>query len=163
MELKIRGILESELKEFSSILKEAAEWLRNNEMEMWSDNQLSIDTILKNNTVKDLFIGFVNNESAVAVILQEQDSLLWSDETPSLYLHKLAIRRKFAKKGLPQQMVEWAKLQAEKKNKRYLRLDCAADRMKLCNFYEEQGFKKVREEVILGKYPTAFYEFEVIM
>ncbi|WP_368859688.1 GNAT family N-acetyltransferase [Halalkalibacter sp. APA_J-10(15)] len=105
---------------------------------------------------------YVNNESVVATIIQEQGSLFWSNETLSLYLHKLAIRRKHAQKGLSQKMVTWAKLQAKSNNKKFLRLDCAADRAKLCSFYKKQGFKKVREEVLFDKYSTAFYEFEVI-
>ncbi|WP_299095759.1 N-acetyltransferase [uncultured Metabacillus sp.] len=152
----------SELEEFSSILKEAAEWLINNEREMWDPNQFTIEKLLKNNVIDEMFIGFINNESAVAMILQEEDPIFWSDPTPSLYLHKLAIRRKYAQKGLSQQMISWAKLRAKQHNKNYLRLDCAADRPKLCNFYEKQGFIKVRDEVMFGKYPTSFYEIEII-
>lgn len=129
---------------------------------MWNPNQFTIENLLKNNTIEEMFIGFIHNKSAVAMILQEQDSIFWSDSTPSLYLHKLAIRRKYSQKGLSKQMINWAKLRAKQHNKKYLRLDCAADRPKLCNFYEKQDFKKVREEVMFDKYPTAFYEIEVI-
>ncbi|MGM7721619.1 GNAT family N-acetyltransferase [Metabacillus sp. Hm71] len=162
MDLVIRGISMSELEEFSSILIEAAEWLINNHKEMWTPNQLTIENLLKNNVIEEMFMGFINNQSATAMILQEKDPIFWTDSTPSLYLHKFAIRRKYAQKGLSEQMINWAKLRAKQHNKKYLRLDCDADRPKLCNFYEKQGFIKVRDEVMFGKYPTYFYEIVVI-
>lgn len=58
-------------------------------------------------------------------------------------------------------MIKWAKSRARFLNKKYLRLDCAADRYKLCEYYELQGFIKVGEKVMFDKYPTAFYEFEI--
>jgi hypothetical protein len=58
-------------------------------------------------------------------------------------------------------MIHWAIRRAKHLNKAFVRLDCAADRPKLCQFYESQGFKKVSEKVLFGKYPTAFYEFEI--
>jgi len=39
MRSEIRDIFKHELNELSSILNEAAEWLKNNEMETWSQNQ----------------------------------------------------------------------------------------------------------------------------
>jgi GNAT superfamily N-acetyltransferase len=163
MELKIRAISENELEEFSSILKEAALWLKNNDQEMWSVSQLSIESLLKNNSVKEMFIGFLNNEPAATMIIQEEDTLFWSDENKndSLFLHKIAVRRKYAKFGLSQEMIHWAKVRAKSLNKSYVRLDCAADRPKLCKFYESQGFRNVGEKVMFGKYPTAFYQLKL--
>jgi GNAT superfamily N-acetyltransferase len=163
MEFYISNISEEQLEQFSSILKEAALWLENDGKGMWNANQLTINNLLKNNTVEEMYIGYINNEEAAVMILQEEDSLFWPGENKyeSLFLHKLAIRRKYAKKGLSEEMIEWAKSLAKNLNKKYLRLDCAADRPKLCKFYENQGFEKVREKVMFGKYPTAFYELRI--
>jgi hypothetical protein len=56
-------------------------------------------------------------------------------------------------------MIEWAKKEAKRRNKTFLRLDCAADRPKLCSFYEKHGFRKVGERLILQKFPTALFEW----
>jgi GNAT superfamily N-acetyltransferase len=162
MELIIKKISENELEDFVSILREAALWLKNEGKEMWKDNQLSPETLLKSNSIEELFIGYIDNEAVTGMILQEEDRTFWPDARgDSLFLHKLAVRRKYAKKGFSIDMVNWAKSRAKSHKKKYLRLDCAADRPKLCRFYEMQGFRKVSEKVMFGIYPTAFYEVEI--
>ncbi len=163
MNLLIKNITHSELEEFINILNEARTWLKNQGMEMWNENQVTAQNLLKNNSLDQMYIAYSNKESAAVMILQEEDTL-WSDDesrNDSLFLHKLAIRRRYAKSGLSQEMINWAKNRAKQLNKMYLKLDCAADRPKLCKFYESQGFKKVREKLVLGKYSTAFYEFHI--
>ncbi len=100
MELTIRSISTDEISEFTSILTEAAEWLIKTDKEMWDTSQLSEESLLENNTTNEMFIGFINNESAGAVILQNEDRIFWPNENEkdSLYIHKLSVRRKFAKK-----------------------------------------------------------------
>ncbi|WP_282937387.1 GNAT family N-acetyltransferase [Paenibacillus sp. RC67] len=163
MELVVKQISEDELEDFVSILREAALWIKNGGVEMWSEGQLSIEKLLKNQSIQEMYIGYINNEAAATMILQEKDTILWPEleENDSLFLHKLAVRRKYAKLGLSGEMVDWAKVQAKSLGKTYVRLDCAADRPKLCLFYENQGFKRVSERVMFGKYLTAFYEFTI--
>jgi len=162
MDFIVANISEDELDRFSSILREAAYWLKSEGKAMWGDDQVSPQGLLNHYAVREMYIGYVNGEAAAAVILQEEDRLFWPDaKTDSLFIHKLCVRRKYAKTGLSAKMIEWAKGQAKARGKTYIRLDCAADRPKLCAFYEDQGFRKVREQVMFGKYPTAFYETEV--
>jgi len=163
MQLVIKNISENELEDFLSVLKDATLWLKNEGKEMWNDSQLSSVNLLRNNSIDQLFIGYINYEIAAVMILQEEDKTFWPDaKNDSLFLHKLAVRRKYAKQGISKDMINWAKSRARNLNMKYLRLDCAAERFKLCEFYEMQGFKMVNERVMFGKYPTAFYEFEFI-
>ncbi|MDR6550331.1 hypothetical protein J2736_001514 [Paenibacillus qinlingensis] len=55
MELIIKSISENELEDFLSILKEAALWLKNEDKEMWRDNQLSPENLLNTNSIEELF------------------------------------------------------------------------------------------------------------
>jgi hypothetical protein len=48
------------------------------------------------------------------------------------------------------------------REKKYLRLDCAADRPKLCEYYESQGFKKVREEGCLENIQQLFTNLKLL-
>jgi GNAT superfamily N-acetyltransferase len=114
-------------------------------------------------SLNELFVAYVDHEAAGTIILQEEDPLFWSEVTDkdALYLHKLAIRREYAKKGLSREMLEWAQLRAQSLQKAYLRLDCAADRSKLCRFYESHGFKKLRVKLMFNKFPSAFYELKI--
>jgi len=154
-------ITENELKDFSSILQEAAVWMKNKGEEMWDIEQLSIHHLLQSYRLNEMYLGYIDVHSAGTIVLQEEDQIFWPEfkgVNNSLFIHKLSIRREFAKSGLSTEMISWAKSQAAERQKNYLRLDCAADRIKLCNFYEKEGFYKVDEKVMFGKYPTAFYE-----
>ena len=139
-------------------------WLQREGQEMWRIEQVSTERVLKEYSPEEMFLGYLDGIPAATMVLQEVDDLFWPfvTQSESLFLHKLSIRRKFAKSGVAGSMITWAKSEAKNRHKRYLRLDCAADRPKLCRFYESQGFTKVREQVMFGKYPTAFYELEVI-
>ena len=55
-------------------------------------------------------------------------------------------------------MLNWARVRASEQERAYLRLDCAADRPRLCRFYEEYGFRCVGLEMV-GAYDTAFYKW----
>ncbi len=46
---------------------------------------------------------------------------------------------------------------ASEQERTSLRLDCAADRPKLCRFYEDYGFRRVGLRMV-GWYDAAFYE-----
>jgi ribosomal protein S18 acetylase RimI-like enzyme len=160
----VRVIEAKEIELFASILAEAAEWLREQGQEMWTPKQISVENLLGNHTISEMHIGYLNGGAAAAMILQEDDPLFWPEAaglSDSLYLHKLCVRRSFAKAGCSTEMIRWAMEQVGARGKTYLRLDCAADRPKLCAFYERHGFVKVRER-LQQKYPTAFYEWKAV-
>jgi GNAT superfamily N-acetyltransferase len=163
MEIKIRNISIDELQVFSSILLEGAQWLAEKGMEMWDPQQLTAEKLQTNHSIRDLYMGYVDDEPAAVMILQESDHFLWPEDKnkDSMYLHKLCVKRKYARTGLSSQMIQSAKEHARECGKKYLKLDCAADRKSLCAFYASQGFWQVNERVILGKYPTAFYEIDL--
>lgn len=158
--LEIRHVTSQELEIFSSILREGALWLEEQGIPMWNKRQISAEQLSANYSLHELFIGFVHNEPVAAMILQQSDSLLWPEDKShiALYLHKLCVRRAFAKQGLSNQMLHWAKARATALGKTRLRLDCAADRPKLRKLYEEAGFTKVKELLVRGTYPTVCYE-----
>ncbi len=75
MNILIKNISEYELEDFVSILNEAVLWLKDEGMEMWNGSQLTTQTLLKNNALEELFMGYINNQSAAVMILQEEDSI----------------------------------------------------------------------------------------
>ncbi|MFB9752362.1 GNAT family N-acetyltransferase [Paenibacillus hodogayensis] len=161
-ELLIRRIREDEIGEVSLILEEAALWLKREGRDMWTEKQYSVRGLLDSYTVADMYLGFLDQQAVATMVLQEKDLLFGADDhKPCLYLHKLAARRSYARTGMAAQMITWAKRMAAARGKHTLRLDCAADRPRLCEFYEKQGFVKVREALILNQYPTAFYEIRI--
>ncbi|UUI38048.1 GNAT family N-acetyltransferase [Oceanobacillus oncorhynchi] len=162
MEWMIRNINMEEIDQFASILKEVAEWLKRTNKEMWYTSELTKEALLEKYALNELFIGFLNGESAGTIIVQEQDHIFWPHENKNdaLYLHKIAIRRKYAKEGVSVNLIDWAKQQAKMQLKKYIRLDCAADRPNLCYFYECQGFQQVGQKTV-GEFFVALYEYQV--
>jgi GNAT superfamily N-acetyltransferase len=68
--------------------------------------------------------------------------VFWPDmiSGTSAYLHRLAIRRAFAGKGVSQMLLTAGLEKARSLSRSYLRLDCASDREKLRQLYEAYGF-----------------------
>lgn len=161
MGMAIRRIDHNELDIFLDVLTEGARWIAANRTPMWDEADLNECNLLDGLTINNVYAAYVEGEMAAVMILQEEDSFFWPDDQPgdALYLHKLCIRRKYAKTGLSGSMLAFAKNVAHSLNKRYLKLDCASDRPPLRQFYEKNGFELVREAYTV--YPTAFYQFKI--
>lgn len=143
------------------IMREAASWLTETGKALWRVEDLTEDSILAGITKDDVCVGWVGGEAAVAMILQWEDPSLWPRaEGDSGFIHKLCVRRRFAGTGAASEMVEWAKQEVRRRGRRYLRLDCAADRPKLCSLYEKLGFRRADRRMV-GVYDMAFYELRV--
>jgi len=163
MNLSIKQINISNIREFISILIEAAEWMDSIGMKNWDPSKFTIDEILIKNELNELFLCYADNEPAGCLKLQESDMLFWPDDSigEALYVHKLTVKRKFAGQGVSIFMLNWAKEQAKLKKCNYLKLDCLANRDRLIKFYKDQGFINVDERQVFGKSPSARFEIKV--
>lgn len=147
----------------ADIMREAAAWLRETGRPLWRPEDLTEERILAGVAKEDVCVGRADGEAAAAMILQWSDPVYWPEAGgDSGFIHKLSVRRRFAGKGLARDMVEWAAREAQRRGKKYLRLDCAADRVKLRAFYESLGFRLVGLRD-LGAYRGAFYERELTL
>ncbi|MGO4111287.1 GNAT family N-acetyltransferase [Paenibacillus sp. YAF4_2] len=163
MEITIRNIHDTELNTFVEVLTEGARWIAKNNVPMWDEADLTLDQLLHSLTIDNVYAAIIGGEFAAVMILQEEDSFFWPEDlsNDSLYLHKLCIRRKYAKSGLSSSMLEFAKNRAHDLHKSYLKLDCASDRPSLRQLYEQHGFQLVREAQVMEKYSAAFYQYKV--
>ncbi|TDQ42866.1 GNAT family N-acetyltransferase [Aureibacillus halotolerans] len=163
MDITVERVTHTNLEIFCSILLEAVQWLNDEDKAMWTIEDVSKGHILKQYALEEMYIGFVQGTPAATIVLQEIDRFFWPNESKgdSLFLHKLCVRRQFSGQGLASCMIDFAKNEARKQNKAFLRLDCAADRPALCAFYEANGFKKVREQRVFDRFDTAFYEYSL--
>ena len=141
------------------IMKEAAHWLADAGMPLWDPGDFSKEKILANNHEDDFRVGYENGVPVAAMILKWHDPDFWPDAKPneSGYVHKLAVRRMYAGKGYAAEMLTFAGKECRRRGISRLRLDCAADRPKLCRLYENLGFVRV-DGRRRGEYDAAFYE-----
>lgn len=148
---------------FADILKEAAEWLISENKKNWDPSNFSIENILQKNELDELYLCYSGDEAAGCFIIQTADKMFWPEalEGEALYIHKLAVRRRFAGRGVSGAMINLVKEQAAHKEIKFVRLDCISNREGLCRMYEKQGFIKKDERQVFGKYPTARFEYMI--
>ena len=143
------------------IMREAAVWLIETGQPLWRLEDLTEHKILAGITKDDVYVGWIADEAAAAMILQWSDPFFWPQAKDEAgYIHKLVVRRRFAGTNVSCQMVEWAKQEVLRRGREYLRLDCAGDRPKLCAFYEGLGFQQIDRRMV-GRFDEAFYEMRL--
>jgi GNAT superfamily N-acetyltransferase len=158
----IRPATPDESETVSAILQEAARWLEGTGKPMWRDSELLPSCIADDVNADLFFIAMLNTEPAGVIKFQLKDVLFWPDvpQGDSAFVHRLAVRRRFAGKGISTALLTWAAENARALGRRYLRLDCEASRQKLRAVYERFGFRHHSDRQV-GPYFVSRYEYEV--
>jgi GNAT superfamily N-acetyltransferase len=108
-----------------------------------------------------LYVVDVDGEPAATFTLLLDDPKFWGERLPdAVYLHKLAVRRAFAGRGLGVQVVDWVVEEAKRLGRGFVRLDCQRDLPGIRDYYERLGFE-LRSELERGDFAWALYERRV--
>ncbi|MDR3113016.1 MAG: GNAT family N-acetyltransferase [Endomicrobium sp.] len=130
-----------DIDEAVSIMRQASKRLIDSGKKMRDLQDLSFEKIGR---PKDEYIVMYNSfEGAARAILSFEDKDFWH-EIPintSGFIHKLSVRRKYAKSGAAQKLMEYAEQICKNKGISALRLDCGPHRKSLVKFYEDMGLK----------------------
>jgi GNAT superfamily N-acetyltransferase len=143
----------------ASVLQEAAEWLAGDGRPLWSATEIGHERVLRD-VSKGLFHVARQDKQLVGVMKFElEDAYFWPEVLPgtSAFVHKLAVRRAWAKKGVSTELLSYARTQAQELGRAHLRLDCVAERQGLRNLYEGFGFA-LHSVVQIGAFSYARYE-----
>jgi GNAT superfamily N-acetyltransferase len=107
---------------------------------------------------RSLYVVEVHGEPAATFTLLLDDPKFWGERPPdAVYLHKLAVRRGFAGRGLGARIVDWVVDEAARLGRSFVRLDCQRDLPGIRRYYEELGFE-LRGELERGAFAWALYE-----
>jgi len=124
-------------------LTEAADWVTQLDgTTMWVEGELEEQRV-RDEAAAGLFIVAEDEGQVVGAIrFQLEDQLFWPDidGRDSAFVHRLAVRRSHAGRGISMALLQWAVDRARASGKRYLRLDCDADRPRPRALYERFGF-----------------------
>jgi acetyltransferase (GNAT) family protein len=144
----------------SEILEEAVTWLESRGMPLWTMSETSQDTISGDVGAGRYVLAEWEGAAVGTLRFQFDDAVSWPDvpSGESTYVHRLAVRRRFAGGIVSTALLRWAVDETTCLGRRYLRLDCAFDRRKLRAIYERFGFTYHSERQV-GPYLIARYEY----
>ena len=147
----------------SSVLTEAAAWIASQGEPLWRAEHVCLDAVRGDVEAGAYFIAWVGDEPAGVVRLQLEDRLFWPEsvEGDAVFIHRLAVRRRYAGGEISGALLNWVVRRAVELGRKYVRLDCAADRPALRNVYERFGFN-FHSERDMGRFKVARYQLEVI-
>jgi GNAT superfamily N-acetyltransferase len=157
----IRQATPHDTETISSILSEAAQWLAQSGTPMWKGDELSPERLAADVANGLFYFAECDGEIAGTIKFQLEDALFWPDvsQAESAFVHRLAVRRRFAGGGVSSAMLRWAVERARALGRRYLRLDCEASRARLRKVYEQFGFCHHSDRRV-GPYFVSRYEFD---
>ena len=158
----VRQALPQDTKIVADILMEAARWLEQSGMPMWQNDELSAPSIAAEVDAGLFFVAECEGELAGTVKFQLEDLLFWPDvpQEQSAFIHRLAVRRRFAGGHISSALLEWAVLRTRSLGRCFLRLDCEASRPRLRAVYEHFGFRHHSDRQV-GPYYVSRYEYDV--
>ena len=158
----IRLATAEDIDTVSSILVEAAQWLDERGMAMWRANELSPEQIADSVAKGLFFLAERDGEASGTIKFQLSDLQFWPDvpDGDAAYIHRLAVRRRFAGGETSGSLLRWAARRCVRLGRPLLRLDCEASRPRLRVLYERHGFKHHSDRQV-GPYFVARYELDV--
>jgi GNAT superfamily N-acetyltransferase len=131
-------------------------------MALWGKKETSPEGIRQDVELGLFYIAFYEDAAVGVVKFQTEDLVFWSDisQDSSAFIRRLAVRRSFAGRGISTALMQWAIERSRDLGKQFLRLDCAAERLRLRRVYENFGFQHHSDQQV-GPYFIARYEYKV--
>ena len=152
----------TDLDTIIEILEDAGRWLESMGITVgWRPGTFSRQDFNKRILQNEIYLAKMDDEPVGTITVQSSDEDFWG-KTPSdaLYIHKFAVRRSLAGKGIGSHMLQWTESFAKSLGKRFLRLDCPANDPGIRAYYENTGFKHIRDINRPG-WKAALYEKEL--
>jgi GNAT superfamily N-acetyltransferase len=159
----IRQATADDTRALVETLTEAADWVeRLDRTTMWVEGELEEHRVRAEAEAGMFVVAEVDGQVVGAIRFQLEDRLFWPDldGRDSAFVHRLAVRRANAGQGISVALLEWAVDRARSLGKRYLRLDCDADRARLRALYERFGFR-LHSYRQVGAYYVSRYELQI--
>lgn len=161
--MSIRVACVADIPMVCSVLNEAAQWLAADLRPLWSPVEIAPERV-ESDVGQGLFYLAQADDHTIGVMKFELEDRHFWPEIPlgsSAYVHKLAVRRAWAKQGVSTELLAFARKRTAELGRSYLRLDCVADRQGLRALYEGFGFS-LHSVVQRGRMSYARYEIDVL-
>lgn len=145
----------------------ARQWLRSRGIDQWQD-QVPDAVLLRDAEQGHLFVVRQDRVVVAMVTVSDSDSETWGVEgDPAVHVHRLAVAQTHRGSRLGQRLLVWVGQRAAERGAASVRLDCATDNPGLRRFYEEQGFRHVRDVTVSAldggrQLASSLYERELV-
>jgi GNAT superfamily N-acetyltransferase len=162
MDVLVRQATDADAAAVASVLFEAAAWLRERGMPLWLESEILPEEIGRHVREGLYFLAECGGEPAGVLRFQLSDPEVWPEvvQADSAFVHRFAVRRRFAGGGVSSSLLSWAARRASDLGRSYLRLDCEAGRPRLRAVYEGFGFRHHSDRQV-GPFFLARYELAV--
>jgi len=152
MDFEFRQALENELDKALLMLKEAAERLQSKHVNQWAywlnPSQEKINWIREGFQKKEFYFIVQADEIIGMFRLLNEDDFFWGKEPgKAKYIHSFVIKTVYVGNKIGERVLERIGKNAINENVFILRLDCNSTNSKLCEYYESQGFIKIRQKL----------------
>lgn len=149
----------SDVPAIVAVLLETEQWLARDGKSLWSAAEIGQERVLRDVAAGLFHVARDGVKLAGVVKFELEDANFWPEipEGSSAFVHKLAVRRAWAKMGVSTELLSHARILAERAGRAHLRLDCIADREGLRNLYEGYGFT-LHSVIQKGRATYARYE-----
>ena len=139
----IKQAEEHDILAIEEILLDSVMWMKKNNLQnQWNENSIKWNFLSKDYQINDFYIYYHNGMPVGCIAITDLDTKYWPEipKGKSLYIHKLAVKRVGAGKGVSKELINFAKNLSLKNGIDTLRLDCNLQRNKLRMLYENEGF-----------------------
>ena len=159
MTINTREAKPSDALTIAAVLQEAAQWLEGGGRSLWSAAEISVKRVSRATNAGLFHVASEGGDLAGVMKFELEDVWFWPEILPGTlaFVHKLAVRREWAKTGLSTKLLSYARTRAHQLGRAHLRLDCVADRQGLRALYEKFGFT-LHSVVQKGQLSFARYE-----
>src|SRR5580704_5765547 len=108
-EIQIRQTTPQDVEVVADILQEAARWLEQAGMPLWLTGELEAERIAADVGAGFFVLAECAGDSAGVMKFQLDDQMFWPEERrkDAAYVHRLAVRRRYAGTGLSSELLRW--------------------------------------------------------
>jgi len=164
MAVDVRVVTPGETGLVADILTEAAMWADMRGAKLWQLDELDPRRLAADVEQGLFHLAWRDGVAAGTVRFQLGDPEFWPDDPGdhAAYIHRLAVRRRYAGGEVSAALMTWALGRAASLGRQVLRLDCDAERLALRAVYERFGFRYHSDRQV-GPYLVARYEYAVLL
>ena len=105
--MNIQEARASDAPVIAAVLQKAAQWLAGDGRPLWSVAEIGPERVLRDTSAALFHVAREGKQTAGVMKFELEDAHFWPEVLPgtSAYIHKLAVRRAWAKKGVSTQLL----------------------------------------------------------